>query len=380
MSAPLRLLHIQGSFDLGGKEARMVRLMNRWGERAQHRLIVGHRGMVGALKAIDHGVDARLLDDAPEITKRPTLRRLLAIARAMRGFDVVLTYNWGAMDAVLAHRLFARWLRLPRLIHHEDGFNADEAARLKPERNLYRWLALGSAHALVVPSCRLERIGVGPWHQPTWRVVNIPNGIDVDAYAKPPAPDAIPGLRREPGRVVVGTLAGLRAVKNLARLVRIAAPLRDRVTLVIVGEGPDRAAIMAEAERLGVADLVMPGFLPSPEHYVGLFDIFALTSDSEQFPIALVEAMAAGLPVLSTDVGDISEMLPPANRRFVHAPSDESGLSAGLAELIGNADLRRKLGEENRSRARSAFDEEAMVARYAALYDAAAGRAVLAHC
>ncbi len=379
MTYPLRLLHIQGSFDLGGKEARIVRLMNRWGDRASHRLIVGNPSMTGALAAIDPSIDARLMDAAPDISGRPTPRRLLAIARAMRGFDLVLTYNWGAMDAVLAHRFFARWFGLPGLVHHEDGFNADEATRLKPERNLYRRLALGSAHAVVVPSCQLERIAVGPWRQPTWRVVNIPNGIDVDAYCRQPAPDAIPGLAIEPGRVVVGTLAGLRPVKNLSRLVRIVAPLRDRVTLAIVGDGPDRDVIAAEARRLGVTALVMPGFLPRPDSFLGLFDIFALTSDSEQFPIALVEAMAAGLPVLSTDVGDIGEMLPHANRRFVYRADDEEGQKAGLAQLVADSDLRRALGAENRARARAAFDEGAMVARYAALYDAASGRPVLSH-
>lgn len=378
MTEPLRLLHIQGSFDLGGKEARIVRLMNRWGDRATHRLIVGNPTMTGALAAIDPTVDARLMEDAPDISGRPTIRRLLAIARAMRGFDLVLTYNWGAMDAVLAHRLFARWLRLPRLVHHEDGFNADEAVRLKLERNLYRRLALGGASALVVPSCQLERIAVGPWHQPTWRVVNIPNGIDIDAYCRSPSPDAIPGFQAQPGRIAVGTLAGLRPVKNLSRLVRIVAPLRERVTLVIVGDGPDRPAIEAEAQRLGVTALVMPGFLARPDTFMGLFDIFALTSDSEQFPIALVEAMAAGLPVVATDVGDIGEMLPHANRRFVFAVDDEEGLKAGLADLVADGDLRRTLGAENRARARAAFEEGAMVSRYAALYDAAAGRSALA--
>lgn len=378
MTQALRLLHIQGSFDLGGKEARIVRLMNRWGDRASHRLIVGNPSMTGALAAIDPAIDARLLDGAPDISGRPTFRRLLAIARAMRGFDLVLTYNWGAMDAVMAHRLFARWLRLPRLVHHEDGFNADEAVRLKPERNLYRRLALGSYTAVVVPSCQLERIAVGPWHQPVWRVVNIPNGIDVDAYCAPPSPDAIPGFRPDPARVVVGTLAGLRPVKNLSRLVRIVAPLRDRVTLVIVGDGPDRDAIETEARRQGVTALVMPGFMSSPNRFLGLFDIFALTSDSEQFPIALVEAMAAGLPVLSTDVGDIHEMLPHANRRFIYRADDEKAQSAGLGELVDSAELRRSLGAENRARARSAFEEDSMVRRYAALYDAAAGRSALA--
>src|SRR3546814_3142937 len=68
----------------------------------------------------------------------------------MRRFDLVLTYNWGAVDAVMARRTFTKGM--PPLIHHEDGFNADEADHLKVERNMYRRIALGAATALVVPS------------------------------------------------------------------------------------------------------------------------------------------------------------------------------------------------------------------------------------
>lgn len=376
-SGPLDILHIQGSFDLGGKEARTVRLMNIWGGRARHSLLIGNPDMAGACAAIDPQVDYRIVKEAPTIMGGPRYGRLMALARYMRRFDLVLSYNWGAMNAVMAHRLFSRAMGLPALIHHEDGFNADEAQRLSPKRNLFRRVALGSAHALVVPSRQLEHIAIRAWHMPVDRVHNIPNGIDAAAYARRPQPDAIPGLDKSDGRVVVGTLAGLRAVKNLPRLVRIAAPLGDRITLVIVGEGPDADIVRGEAAWLGLDALVMPGFLPRPQDYVGLFDIFALTSDSEQFPISLVEAMAAGLPVLATDVGDIATMLSACNRPYLFAPADEQGLARGLAELVADPNLRARLGAANQQRARDAFDEPGMVARYAALYGAAAGSAAL---
>ncbi|MGH2266679.1 hypothetical protein ACQ1Z3_16430, partial [Enterococcus faecalis] len=72
----------------------------------------------------------------------------------MRRFDLVLTYNWGAVDGVMARRVFGKGM--PPLVHHEDGFNADEATGLKVERNMYRRLALPAAAALVVPSFVLE--------------------------------------------------------------------------------------------------------------------------------------------------------------------------------------------------------------------------------
>jgi glycosyltransferase involved in cell wall biosynthesis len=145
--------------------------------------------------------------------------------------------------------------------------------------------------------------------------------------------------------------------------------LPSHVRLVIVGEGEERAAILAEADRLGMGDrLVMAGFLSHPERFMGLFDIFALSSDSEQFPIALIEAMAAGLPAVSTDVGDVRAMLPAVCQDFIVSPADEDGFSAALAALVSDPALRTVLGAANQARAVEQFDEQAMISRYAALY------------
>lgn len=365
---PPRLLHVHGSFSLGGKEARAVRLMNLWGTRARHSIVSAAPDAMGARDEIDPAVPVDF-PACPPLAGRPGLARFRAIADFLCGFDLILSYNWGAMDAVMAHRLFARRPSMPPLIHHEDGFNADEAARLKPQRTLYRRIALGRAHALVVPSARLEGIARTVWRQPAGKVRLIRNGIDVARYARPPAPDAIAGLRRSPGKLVVGTLAGLRAVKNLPRLVRAVAPHRDRLQLVIVGEGPERDAIAAQARACGLDDIVMPGFMSEPWRFVGLFDLFALSSDSEQCPISLVEAMAAGLPVASMDVGDVAHMVAIENRPLI-AP-DEAGLSAALGLLAGDEALRSRLGAANRRRAVRDFDEATMVAAYAHLYGSA---------
>ncbi len=365
------ILHLHSSFDLGGKEARAVRLMNIWGAKARHSIVSGVPAAMGAARAIASKVPVDF-PDAPPLAGSPSPARFHALARFMAGYDLVLSYNWGAMDGVMAHRLFAPFTRLPPLIHHEDGFNQDEADGLKPGRNRYRRIALARAQALVVPSTVLERIALSTWRQPRDRVRLIPNGIDTAAYLAPPALDAIPGFVPTPGKRVVGTLAGLRAVKNLPRLVRAVAPHRDRLQLVIVGEGPERDAIAREAVALGLPDLLMPGFLSDPARYIGLFDIFALSSDSEQFPISLIEAMAAGLPVASTDVGDVMAMLSRENRRFV-AP-DEAGLSAALGALAADPALRAALGQANRARATSDYSEAAMVASYARLYGKALAR------
>lgn len=362
---PPRLLHVHGSFSLGGKEARAVRLMNLWGERAHHAVISAAPDAMGARAALDPATPVSF-PEAPALTGRPSPMRFRALGRFLSGFDLILTYNWGAMDAVMAHRFCASFMVLPPLIHHEDGFNADEASGLKAQRNLYRRLALQRAKALVVPSIRLDRIARDIWRQPARKVHLIRNGIDVARYAQAPEPDAIPGLIRSPGKLLVGTLAGLRPVKNIPRLVRAIAPHRDRLQLVVVGDGPERDSILAEAARQGLDDVHLAGFLPDPWRFIGLFDIFALSSDSEQFPISLVEAMAAGLPIVSMDVGDVAQMVAPENQPFVVA--DEQALSNALESLGVDPDLRRRLGTANRHRAERDFDETAMVDAYATLY------------
>ena len=369
---PIRILHAHSTFSLGGNEARAVRLMNAFGDAAEHTILSAMPGQLSAREAIAPGVSASFPDDAPALAGRPGLARLFRLSRYMRGFDLVLTYNWGAFDAVMAKYLF----RGPPLVHHEDGFNEDEAAGLKTRRNLYRRLALSAAHRLVVPSQRLETIARTLWAQPAERVERIPNGIPVGCFAAPPAHDAIPGLVRREGEIVIGTVAGLRRVKNLPRLVRaFAAMTVKNARLVIVGEGPESERIMSEARRLGVADRVLlPGFLPDPARYIGAFSVFALSSDSEQFPISLVEAMAAGVPAVSTAVGDIVSMVSDDNRPLIVDAQDEAAFAAALDTLAERPDLRRSIGRANREKARAQYDEAAMIARYARLYGEAIGR------
>ncbi|MBC2778087.1 glycosyltransferase family 4 protein [Parasphingopyxis marina] len=372
MAATPHIIHLHSTFSLGGKEARAIRLMNDFGERVRHSIVSAMPDQLGARAAIDPGLAVDFPEDAPALAGRPTSARMRALAAYMKGFDLVLSYNWGAMDGVMAHRLAGSGL--PPIIHHEDGFNADEADGLKLSRTLYRRLAFRTLYRLVVPSNRLQDIARAVWKQPDERVRHIPNGIATARYGGPPERDAIPGFERREGDMVIGTIAGLRAVKDLPLLVRAVAQLPDHVRLVIVGEGPEREAIEAEAMACGISDRVLlAGFLERPWRYVGHFDIFALSSLSEQFPISVVEAMAAGLPVVSPDIGDVASMIASENRRFVVERSADA-LAGALDILAMDRDVRSATGAANREKARAQFDEIHMIGEYRALYAAALGR------
>ncbi len=377
-SGAVRLLHCHSSFDLGGKEARAVRLMNAFGGAATHTILSADPAALGARKAIDPGVraDFPIEGRAPALHGKPAPARYIALARYFQNFDLVLTYNWGAMDAVMAHRLMGRFMPLPPLIHHEDGFNADESERRDWRRNAFRRAALPTAFRTVVPSHVLETIARQEWRAP--RVERIANGIDVAAYAATPVPGAIPGFTPSHRDLVIGTLAGLRPVKDLTLLVDALALVQAPARLVIVGEGSERETIARRAAERGVAERVlMPGFLPQPHRYVGHFDIMALSSRSEQQPIAVIEGMAAGLPIVAPDVGDIARMVAAENRPFIVA-RDAAALAGAIDALAADKGLRRRVGRANRAAAGLHFSDLAMVARYGALYGEALGVDTLA--
>jgi glycosyltransferase involved in cell wall biosynthesis len=365
----VNILHVHSTFTLGGKEARAVRLMNAFGARAQHTIISTVAGALTARAAIADGVVAAFPDDHPPFIGKPSIGRYMAIARYLQKFDLILTYNWGAMDAVGAHRLCARMLRLPPLIHHEDGFNQDEAQKQNPARIWFRRLTLQTAYAMVVPSHTLERIALTSWRQPKGRLLRIANGIALDRYGPAGAE------RARSDELVVGTIAGLRAVKNLPRLVRAFAASGIGGRLRIIGEGPERNAILQAATEYGVADRIeLPGFNPDPAVALRDIDIFALSSDSEQQPISLIEAMASGLPVVSTDVGDVREMVSEANLPLILPPVREDLFAEALSKMAANMSDRLAIGAANRAKALQFFDEKTMVDRYRALYEAAMGQ------
>lgn len=349
-----------------------MRLINAWAQAAQHALVSGDSDRRSAAQLLDRKA-AVSWPEFPSLTGKPWLGRLNRMAAAMKGYDLICTYNWGAIDGVMAHMLFGEIHQLAPLVHHEDGFNEDEAGKLKWQRNYFRAIALGRAAAFVVPSHVLEDIALGPWKQPRSRVRRIPNGIATSRFAESPSRDLLRGLTKPQGNFWVGTLAGLRKVKQLDALIRAMREMPENWQLVIAGEGPERAALTALARELGLAGRVhLPGFVAEPAKIVGLFDIFALSSRSEQQPISVIEAMAAGLPVVAPRVGDIGRMVASDNGPALVDPADldtlAASLGASLGALAGDRDARIRIGTANRAKAIAEFDEKRMIERYGALY------------
>lgn len=171
------------------------------------------------------------------------------------------------------------------------------------------------------------------------------------------------GANVAPGDIVVGAAARLDPVKDLATLVRGFAAAREghpELKLIIAGEGPERPALEALAEELGVRGAVtLAGWLDDMEEFYSALDINSLSSLSETFPYALTEGAAYRLPTVASAVGGIPRLIEDGKTGFLFAPGDWEKLGARLAQLASDPGLRERLGAAVHERAAREFSVEA---------------------
>jgi glycosyltransferase involved in cell wall biosynthesis len=350
-------------FETGGAEMRLVRLANAMGRSWRH-WIAPLSGRDSAKEKLDPGVEW-------EIVGTPRQQSPFAFARFIGRLRpaLVQTYNWGAIEAAAGAVL----ARAP-LLHTEDGFGPDEAEGPKLRRVLARRLVLPFARRVVVPSMTLERIALERYRLPRAKVERIPNGVDCLVF-RPGRNDA---LRRELGvaadELVLGTVGHLRAEKDCGFLLRAFAEARiESCVLVIAGEGPERARLRKMAAELGLSGRVLfPGSV-DPAPWYRMFDLFVMSSITEQMPLALLEAMATGLPALCTDAGDSAWMLDSPDLPAIVKRGDFGGYVEALRRWAADEKLRRAAGLRNRQRCEREFSLDRMVERWSALYEECAG-------
>lgn len=354
-TAPL-LLHVFPTFATGGAQVRLAAVLNHFGRRWRH-AVIAMDGVLTCRERLDPGLDITFPAVAlPKGDTLGNLRRCRAVLRELAP-QTLVTANWGAIEWAMANLV-----PLVRHVHVEDGLGPDEVAGQLPRRIWTRRLVLRRS-TVVLPSRVLEGIALQTWRLPAARVRYVPNGVDLARFGSLAPP--------RDGPPVIGTVAALRAEKNLGRLlhafqiVRQAMPAR----LVIVGDGAERAGLQALAASLGVAgDVRFAGHLPEPAGEYAGFDVFALSSDTEQMPLSILEAMAAGLPVAATAVGDVRLMLAPENAGSV-VGRDAPALAGALLHLLQAPDWGRAVGAANRARAETEYSQTAMFAAWGALFD-----------
>lgn len=193
-------------------------------------------------------------------------------------------------------------------------------------------------------------------------VISIPNGVP-DSMAEPTP------LIRADGQLVVGSIGRLDAMKAHDVLLRAIAQV-EGTRAVILGDGDQRTALETLAVELGVSDRFnLIGWVDQPRAYLSEFDIVAMPSRSEGFPLAMVEAMLSARPIIATRVGSMPEAVIDGETGILIEKNDVEGLVRALQRLQGDSLLRLHLGRQARLRAIAHFTVDSMTASYERLWN-----------
>ncbi len=304
------------------------------------------------------------------------LRRLYGI-RALGGFlrlvrwirqeqfDIVHTYLFSAnVFGVLA----ARAAGIPVII----SSRREVVDWMKPRHRWAARLANRFCHAIVCGSSAIRESVLADERAEAAKLVTIYNGVDCARFAVVDRADRRGSLLGERARVIVMAVGHLSPIKGHTHLLDAAPEVLRRcpeTTFVLVGDGPLRQALEAQARRLGVRDRVrFLGKRQDVPRLLAMADVVAIPSRSEGFSNAVLEAMAAGKPVAATDIGGNREAIRHGENGWLMPAADPRGMAEALATLAGDAALRRRLGEEARRTVEERFTLLQMVHEVERLY------------
>lgn len=362
----MKISHVVENLERGGLERMVIDLalaQRAAGHEVRVACLFQRGALAGELEAQGIAVAACGKRTGLDLRALARLRRWL---RAGRG-GVLHTHNATAhYHAVLA----ACGLRFARVLNtrHGMGLPASRGVRL------YRWsLVRTDVVATVCQAARATAVANGL--RPAGGVVAMPNGIRVAAFA-PASADAHRALAAllgfAPGARMAGIVGRLNAVKDHAGLLqafaRVSAVLPD-AALVVVGDGPLRAELEALAARLGIAPRVrFLGDRSDVHRLLPGLDAFVLSSRSEGYSMALLEASAAGLPIVATDVGGNGEIVAHGRTGLLVPAGDPAALAGALQAVLADPAAARAMGQAGREWALREATLEAMAARYERLY------------
>jgi glycosyltransferase involved in cell wall biosynthesis len=353
VSAGLRLVAFCDSRERGGAEISLATLL---------------RTLDSSIEVVVMGPDAETVDwvashrpgASVELVRRSSgyrdargfSSRLSAIRRVRPDvFQANLTNPWFTQDALAAAAL-VRGVRSIAVVHLPTPPPSPRVRRLTRfvSRTLAAHVAVGEASARELEAL----IGL-----PAGAVRTIYNGIEDAALSAQPGSD--------PDRTVLA-VGRLHRQKGFDVLLRALAALHD-VHAIVIGDGEERGALEALAGELGIRERVeFTGWVERVHERLGGADLLAVASRFEAFPMTILEAMRAGLPVVATNVGSIREAVVDGETGLLVPPESAEALAAAIAELLDDEPRRIELGRRGRDRARRLFTAEAMARAYEQLY------------
>lgn len=369
---PPLVVHLIYRLDFGGLETLLVDTINRMpAERYRHAVVCLAGYSAFADKITRAGVELFDLGKRPGLSLS-THGDFFKLMRRLKP-AVLHTYNLSAIEYAATAALAG----VPVRIHAEHGRDAGDPEGRNRKHNLLRRMLAPVVDCYVPVSGDLQR-----WYRdvvgiPESKNLLINNGVDTAKFS--PARGAAPqeAWNAQAGNFVIGTVGRLQAVKDQVTLIDAFAALRTqlpqhaaRLRLVIVGDGPMRARLEERIAAAGMKDAVfLTGARNDIAHLMQTFSVFALSSIAEGTPVTLLEAMATGLPVVSTAVGGIPALVADGATGMLAPAGDAQALARALAAYVESDTLAAEHGAAGRARIESEYSIATMLSAYMALYD-----------
>jgi glycosyltransferase involved in cell wall biosynthesis len=348
----LRVVYVVPDLGVGGAERHVTELMSRLDRSrfAPSVVCIGEKGELFSALG-----DAGVSSVAFGRTKRQPGKQLLDLVRVFRNTrpDVVIVQGFNAEVVGRVAAVIARVPRVVLWVHNCDDIRPRTSARRVSDRVLDRVTDayFGVAHGQV--RYMSEELGY-----PEHKIRVIRNGVDPTQFHGTDRGTRA-GLGLGEHDLVVGILAALRPEKDhetFLRAARVIAAEIPEARFLIVGGGQQRSGLELLAHELGVADrVVFAGVRHDVAAMLGSMDVFVLSSSTECFPIALLEAMASSRPAVCTSVGGIPEMIEEGVTGYLVPVKDPLALAERVTRLLRAPERRRQFGAAARERVDSHF-------------------------
>lgn len=366
----IRLAYFVDSMEIGGSELNAIRTLESL-DRSRFDLTVFHMGVRGPLLERYAALALPMVRVPVRSFKHPSAlaagirftgelrRRRIQILHSHDIYSNIFAVPWARLAGTPVVLASKRWQHaVPGRVHV-----------------LANQIASRMATGVLANSSAVARSLVENDRVPAERIQVIPNFVGAEAFLEYPADHRrhlLGDLGIPEHALLIGVVARLAPVKDHGFLLRALPPLCARyptLHVLFIGDGPSRSALMEESSSLGLVDRVhFTGTLPNVPNPHGLLDISVLPSRTEGFPNAVVEAMAAGRPVVATAVGGTPEAVVPGRTGFLVPSGDPASLHDALVQLLESPELRRELGSAGRERARVEYQVDAVLARLTGWY------------
>jgi len=359
----MRIVHTESSCGWGGQEIRILTEAKGMIERGHEVTLLCPEEAPIFTAAPRHGVPVQALPIARKGWRGITaMRRWL---QANPGVSLINTHS--STDSWLAA------LACTTLRHAPPIVRTRHVSSTVPDNRPTRWLYRKAARHVVTTGEALRQQLHRENGLPLTHLTSVPTGIDLARFAPGDKGAARTALGLAPTGIYLGIVSTLRSWKGHSYLLEAMTHLSTvycDLRLVIVGDGPQRQNLEHKIAELGLAGKVMlAGQRDDVPLWLNALDLFTLPSYGEEgVPQAIMQAMACGVPVVSTTVGAIGEAVVDGETGILVAPRDTDALSAALARLIADPEMRKNMGEAGLARARQRFGTAAMLDKMEAVF------------